>query len=542
MRQQSVVWIGISALLVIGCRELESNSTPLTESAVATENASDAFFAQGRVVELKLELPETSANALRENPRAYVKATLVEDGQKRYADVGVKLKGAAGSFRELDDQPALTLHAGKFDKKQRFHAMEKFHLNNSVQDETYLCEALCGELCRDTGVPATRVAHARVWINDRDLGLYVFKEGFDEAFLRRHFGNASGNLYDGGFCTDINEELEKDSGKGPEDRSDLAALKAACEVESPEERMKAIEAVLDVEAFINFMALELMMGHWDGYAGNRNNYRVYFAPESKKARFLPHGMDQMFQDPDYPAMQYPVSMVGSAVMGIPEWRTRYVDRVKELLTAFEANKLAAKVDKLDAPLKVYFEGQGEEAARQHAEFVSQLKERLIARAAKLREQVLQPDATPPHEPQAIEFDEEGIFELNEWYPHEPEENRFEQSEVEGVKRLEIAVGDAGHCLGSWRQGVLLRQGKYRFETQMQTEGVEEISDEKGSGAGLRVSGANREQGVSGDSEMQAVSFEFEVSDEIAEVVLVAELRATKGKVVFVGPMRLRKVD
>ena len=478
-RDQFCLWIGIATLLLGGCGELESSSTPTADSVVAAENASDAFFAQGRVIELKLELPETSANALRENPRAYVKATLVEDGQKKFVDVGVKLKGAAGSFRDLDDRPALTLHAGKFDKKQRFHALEKFHLNNSVQDETFLCEALCGELCREAGVPATRVAHARVWINERDLGLYVFKEGFDEAFLRRHFGDASGNFYDGGFCTDIHEELEKDSGKGTEDRSDLAALKAACEVESPEERAQALEAVLDVDAFINFMALELMMGHWDGYTANKNNYRVYFDPESKKARFLPHGMDQMFQDPDYPAMQFPGSVVGSAVMGIPAWRTRYVDRVKELLTAFEANQLTAKVDKLDAPLKVYFEAQGEEAARQHAEMVLQLKERLVARAAKLREQVLQPDAEPPPEPQVVEFNEEGMFELNEWYPHEPEENRFEQSEVEGVKQWEIAVGDAGHCLGSWRQGVLLRQGRYRFEAKMKTEGVEAISDEKG---------------------------------------------------------------
>ena len=57
-----------------------------------------------------------------------------------------------------------------------------------------------------------------------------------------------------------------------------------------------------------------------------------------------------------------------------------------------------------------------------------------------------------------------------------------------------------------------------------------------------MSGANRENGLSGDSELKEVSFEFEVGDEIGEVVLVAELRATKGKVVFVGPIRLRKVD
>jgi spore coat protein H len=512
------------------------------ESANAAESASDAFFAQSRIVELKLELTEASANALRENPRAYVRAKLVENGQTEYVDIGVKLKGAAGSFRDLDDRPALTLHPGKFDKRQRFHAMEKFHLNNSVQDETYLCEALCSELCREARVPATRVAHARVWINDRDVGLYVFKEGFDAAFLKRHFGDANGNLYDGGFCTDIYEELEKDSGNEPEDRSDLAELKTACEIESLEDRAAALERVLDVEAFINFMALELMMGHWDGYTSNKNNYRVYFDAATKKARFLPHGMDQMFQDPDFPAMQYPGSMVGSAVMGIPAWRTRYVERVKSLLPLFSVERLTAKVDELDVRLKEYFAAQGEDAARQHAAMIAQLKDRLVARVGRLREQVEHPDGEPLRQITALEFNEQGIVELTEWYPHEPEDNRFEQSEVDGVRQFEIAVGEAGRCMGSWRHAVPLGRGRYRLEANMKTESVEAISDEKGSGAGLRISGANRENGIAGDSDLTEVSFEFEVSEELSEVVLVAELRATQGKVVFSGPLRLRKMD
>jgi hypothetical protein len=35
--------------------------------------------------------------------------------------------------------------------------MEKFHLNNSVQDPTFMTELICGELFRQAGVPAPRV-------------------------------------------------------------------------------------------------------------------------------------------------------------------------------------------------------------------------------------------------------------------------------------------------------------------------------------------------------------------------------------------------
>jgi spore coat protein CotH len=135
----------------------------------------------------------------------------VVEGEAPLTDVAVKLKGAAGSFQELDGKPAFTLNVGKFLKGQEFHRLRKFHLNNSAQDESYTSEWLCASICRDLGLPATRVAHARVWLNDRDLGLYVLKEGFDRNFLRRNFTHPGGNLYDGGFCQEIDAELERDA-------------------------------------------------------------------------------------------------------------------------------------------------------------------------------------------------------------------------------------------------------------------------------------------------------------------------------------------
>ncbi len=90
-----------------------------------------------------------------------------------------------------------------------------------MQDDSYLHEGLCSELFTAAGLVAPRVTHARVLLNGRDLGLYVLKEGVDKRFLARHFPKAKGNLYDGGFCQDVDEELQKDEGKGVDDRSDL---------------------------------------------------------------------------------------------------------------------------------------------------------------------------------------------------------------------------------------------------------------------------------------------------------------------------------
>lgn len=500
------------------------------------KDASDAFFDRGVIPDLKIELSPEATQALRQNARAYVKCRLIENGQTAYADVAIKLKGAAGSFRDLDNKPAFTLNVDKHVKKQTFHAMSKFHLNNSVQDESYLSEWICTELCRDAGVPATRVTHARVWLNDRDLGLYVLKEGFDKPFLIRHFGDATGNLYDGGFCADLDSDLEKDSGNGPDDRSDLRALVAACREADAAARWPAIEAKLDVPAMISLMAVELMTCHWDGYTGKANNYRVYFKPEGK-AYILPHGMDQMFGDIGFPILHIPPPIAAGAVMGNPAWRRAYRRRVEELMPLFEARRLAARIDEVEARLQPVAAKMNQGFARALADRAQDLKNRIAARERNLHEQLLQGDPMP------LEFNAEGIAEIRQWQPvKETEDARHDSAEIEGRQRYSIAVGDSGNCVASWRRQVLLARGRYRLEGQLKTEGVEPRRDEQGIGAGVRISGGRRENQLVGDQGWQAVAYEFDVPEEMREVVLVIELRATRGRLLADAAPRLIRLD
>src|SRR5688572_13360095 len=106
---------------------------------------SDAFFTNGTIPHFKIEIAGTNLNSLRQDPRRNVRAKVIE-GKNVYADVALHLKGAAGSFRPIDDQkPAFTLNFDKFKEGQDFHGLDKMHLNNSVQDPSYMTELLCGE-------------------------------------------------------------------------------------------------------------------------------------------------------------------------------------------------------------------------------------------------------------------------------------------------------------------------------------------------------------------------------------------------------------
>ena len=531
---------GMQADIVVEVRETE----PPAEKPV---DPSDAFFNDGQIPQIRITLKESQEKKLREDLRRYVKCTVVETLpnlddpgapiETTYTEVAIKVKGAAGSSRELDDKPAFTLNLNKHVRDQTFHGLDKFHLNNSVQDESYLCEWICADIARDAKVPATRVTHARVWLNGRDLGFYVLKEGFDRQFLARHFGNADGNFYDGGFLQDVDADLEKDSGKGPDDHSDLRALKAACDEPDAAIRWSAIEKQLDIDAFLTFMAFERMTCHWDGYTPNKNNYRIYFDPQDGRARFLPHGMDQMFGDPGFSILEFPPTIVSSAVMHNPEWRKQYKARITELLPLFEAKRLHERLDVVIARMKPVANSLGDDFAKNHADRMRELNERIAAREPALREQLEHGDPMP------IAFDENNQVEIADWYgAQETDDTQLEEVDPETDRRYSILVGESGQCVASWRRRVLLAQGHYRVEVRLKTEGVEPRTDGPGTGAGVRISGGRRDNKVFGDTDWQTVSHEFEVTEDMRDVEFVAELRATKGRLWLKPTARLIRVE
>lgn len=504
-----------------------SPAPPAPPAPAPAADATDAFFA-GPILTLRLEVAPEDVKKLRDAPRTYVPCRVREDAEHDYEGMGVKLKGGAGSFRPVDDRPAFTLDADRFHDGQRFHGLAKVHLDNSVQDDTSANEALGAALFTAAGLVAPRVTHARVFLGERDLGLYVVKEGVDKHFLARHFAKPRGDLYDGGFCRDVDEELEKDAGKGPEDRSDLAALVAACREPDLLVRAKKIPLVLDVERFLTFTALERLIGHWDGYSLNRNNYRLYVDPDGGRAVFLPHGMDQLFQDPEASILDAPVGLVAACVLEVPALRQRYRARLVELLPLLTAKtSLLPALHAIVARVGPVVAAMGADPAAAYADRVRELEERLVARETSVREQVTRPD------PPGLEFDKKGRAALVGWRRQVNEgEPALDEVDHAARRSLGIRVGAGGGCVASWRRGVVLPRGRYVFEAIAACKGVTPRPDPEGTGAGLRISHATRKQALSGASPWKALSYEFEVTGELGHVELVAELRATAGEVWF----------
>lgn len=500
-----------------------------TRSNTPPNAVSEELF-NGPVLTFDLQIERAYADRLRRAPRTDVPATL-RVGGKTLQKVGVHLKGAAGSFRDLDDQPAFTLDFDEFVPGQEFFGLVKLHLNNSVQDESRLSESIASRMYLESGVPTARAGHAFVRLNGRDLGLYVLKEGYDGRFLQRHFptqGRPTGNLYDGGFLRDIDDDLERDAGKGPTDFSDLRQLRRAASAPLAR-RAATLGAVLDIDRFLTLLAIQSLTDDWDGYARNRNNYRVYFDPNIGRAVFIPHGMDQLFKDPGVPVTPDWGGLVARQVMEVPEWQARYSQRLRELVTRqFRWSWVTGHVASVESRVLPALEQRRPGESQQWSSEIRRHSNRIAARIRNVRRQLdLPPDPDLPAplvrrmQPQVLEGwsprPQQGVARLDRTPPPQ--------------SALHLVALQRG-TVASFRTSRSLPPGRYRFEASARTAGVTATAaDANGRGVGIRISGSRRDNTVLGNQNWTPLRFDFDL-DEEQEVEFILEIRADRGEAWF----------
>jgi spore coat protein H len=374
-------------------------STRLTEDVKSISNqglpeqaTSDDLFDLGMIPSFRIRLDPDSWRRLDRDPRSFVRVEVQVD-DVIYPDVGLHLKGRRGSFRPLDAKPGFTLKFNEFKKRQRFHGLEKIHLNNSVQDPSFMTEILCSRLFRESGVPAARATNARVQLNGRNLGFYVLVEGLTADFLERSFANTQGNLYDFPYTHDITSSAVKEA-KG-RDPTDLRALAAAAQELNLDKRWQQLERVLDLDRFITYLALEVAIWDWDCYAMCRNNYRVYHDPTADKIVFMPHGMDQIFHNPEGSILPVMRGLVARSVLETPEGRRRYFEQMATIaekhLTPERMTRQMAELQRRIRPVLLELNPN---AARKHDQAAARLQQRVHQRIESVQQQLTHPPASP----------------------------------------------------------------------------------------------------------------------------------------------------
>ena len=481
------------------------------------------FFSDGRVRTFKITVGQPGLAVLEKNDRSYVRATITE-GTNTFKDVGIHLKGM-GSFRPFNEKPSLAVKFDKFTPDQDYFGLSKLMLNNASQDGTYLAELIATQMFRDGGLPAARVAHAFVEVNGRALGLYVAIEAMNKDFLKQYFRNTKGNLYEA-YLQDIDQKLDQDGGANTT-QSDLTNLLAVARIQKPIERWDALQNVLEVDKYISHLALELFTSHTDGYARNRNNYRLYNDPVTGRFNFLVHGLDWAYSDTGVPIEPPRDSIITKAVIQTPQGRALYRERVRQLYTnVFRVDVMTNRVNAAVANLQRAARNENE--AKEFQNYGNEMRNRIVARHKNIAEQLSKP------EPQPLQFGSSDVVLLSGWKQKEAGD-KWVQDEpmIDGKPTYHIRAAK-GDTIASWRKNLLLDEGKYRLQALTRVAHVVALTNEVklGNGAGIRISGGKRTQQLLGDTDWTLLEHEFEVEagGEVKE--LVCELRAREGEVWF----------
>lgn len=488
----------------------------------ATLPPADPLFG-GALPRIELRITPEGIAKLQKEPREYVPLTLQESGSPALERCSVKLKGSAGSFRQINEErPGFSIRTNKKNKNQAFRGLVKFQLNNGAQDGTLLHELIAGEMARRCAVPASRCAHAYVTLNGKVLGTYVLKEGFNTAFLGAFFKDTSGHLYDGGFCNELNPGLEVDQGD-PDEKARLTELLGAIKEPNPALRLQRLERITDLDAYLRHVALESVLCHWDGYSFNHNNYRLYEEPTLGKFYFILHGMDQVFGDNRWYVFRAPASDLPRVLWESKAVRERYraqffnvyekglrpVDWPKHALELAAAAK--AKLQPVDAAEAARFDQRGQEAANQIRDRMENIR-RQVEDAYQLR--------TIGGSAQVGSF-------RYAWNWSTDKGDCAEEAH-EGRDCLRIRIGaEKG---GDYRLPLSLGAGRYRLTGQVKTADVRPGPDERTAGARARVSGVSGVPALTGTAAWRPYSFEFSVAE--TEPVLVLELRGAAGTAWF----------
>ncbi len=508
-----------------GAGECFGADVPSQPKAGTTRDASQEFFTDPKVRVFQFEISDANLAMLRRSPRSYVTGTMRE-GSTVLTNVGVHLKGM-GSFRTVDEKASFAVKFDEFAKEQEYCGLTKLMFNNSVQDPTYVVEALATGLFRDAGLPAARVTHARVQLNRSDLGLYVVIEAMNKRFLKQHFQSAKGNLYET-YVRDIDTPMDQDNGETT-DQADVRALVAACAGHDAAERFRSVSKVLDVDQFVSFAAMEILVGHWDGYTIHTNNYRLYHDPTSDKMVFITHGLDWAFRRPNM-SIQPPLkSLVGRAVFQTSEGQRLFRERLGTLYTnVFRVPVITNRMQQALAKLRAAGLAPAELGKIERT--AASIRERIELRGTRVGEQLA------GIEPPQTKFDAGGLARLSGWRDETDRgETVMGQAEHDGRRALHIRAA-AGSCRGSWRTQVYLTRGRYRFEGMACAQGL------NGGSAGLRISGGQRATGIRGTVPWRALSHEFEVADAGVDVEFVCDFYGTAGEVWFdLEAFRIRRL-
>ena len=312
---------------------------------------------------------------------AYVKAAFDCDGVA-LKDVGFRQRGNSSYNWGVNSgyKRPFKVSFKHFVDGQKLHGITGFYLNNNAFDPSFLRETVSYEAFRDMGVPAPRTTFALVYltidgrIEHQYLGLYTLIEELDsKAFLKEHFDSAKGLMlkpwsihglpYLGEQWEPYEAYYNSRTEPTPKTARRTIDFIKLVNYADDETFRKEIADYLDVDEFLRWLTVEVVLVNLDTVFYTGHNFYLYLNPEDKRFSFLPWDLNLSFASYTSPAPVDPqihLSLIrphtGEAriidrILAMPQYRELYFKHVREFLAGyFQSERLCARIDALQAVL------------------------------------------------------------------------------------------------------------------------------------------------------------------------------------------------
>lgn len=253
-----------------------------------------------------------------EDPIFVPAEVLYED--KEWYRVGVRFKGNSSlqsSWQAGILKLSFKLDFDEFEDEypqidnQRFYGFKKLSLKNNYDDKSMLREKVATDVFRNAGLAASHTAFYTVYVDHGEgpqyFGVYTLVEEVDDTVLDEQFADDDGNLYkpDGDAAsfaagTFNEEEYVKKTNEDEADFSDVESLLGILHDETRTTDAAAwrtnLDAVLDTDIFLKYLAVNTVIQNWDTYGRMTHNYYLYNDSETGKLTWIPWDNNESLQE------------------------------------------------------------------------------------------------------------------------------------------------------------------------------------------------------------------------------------------------------
>jgi hypothetical protein len=194
-----------------------------------------------------------------------------------------------------------------FDNNQDWRGLTDINLIALHNDPSVMRSKLCYDLFRSQGIAAPRTSYAALYLNQEYMGIYQMTEPINETFCKKHIDHqGDGNLFKCTYPATL-EYLGDDPnlykfemwGQRPyelknnewfDDYSSFADFVAYFNNEANNFECYS-ESPFQFNQYITCAALEILLGHWDNYIFNKNNFYLYHNELTHKFYYIPYDVD-----------------------------------------------------------------------------------------------------------------------------------------------------------------------------------------------------------------------------------------------------------